>query len=72
MSNNTHVTDICGFIHKTTDLVCNNINMLGVSRDTVGKNLILVLTYCEVTVWHRKHRAGHLNTREETYTMMTV
>jgi hypothetical protein len=35
MSNNTHVTDVGGLVHKTTDLIF--------------KIRALLLTYCEVT-----------------------
>lgn len=48
MGDNTHVTDVGGLVHETTDLVLKTQIILLMEANSVRYRLFL-LTYCEVT-----------------------
>ena len=60
MRDNTHVTDICGLVHKLTDLILKVQNIC--QWRLITCSIDFLLTYCEVTMeWYSSIRTMRLS-----------
>ena len=59
MGNNTHITNVGGLVHETTDLILKQKQKREINYGPAYARCELLLTYCEVTKKDRGHRSVH-------------
>ena len=72
MRDDTHVTDICGLVHKLTDLILKAQNVCQ-WRLIAWSMIDFLLTYCEVTMeWYSSIRTMSRKCKIKAYTILST